>query len=173
MQAQQSLRTVFRKLASALHPDRASDAADAERRTALMQRANAAYAADDLLALLTLQLEIEQIDAAHLRGASEAQLKHFNAVLQEQFDELQSEIALKERAFCAEFSLRPRQTLHPAKLAPTLANAVADMKRRGLRRQARPGLRDHARRHPALAQEAQGRNARHLRLKRAEATEAA
>jgi len=128
LQAQQSLRTVFRKLASALHPDRASDAADGERRTALMQRANAAYAADDLLALLTLQLEIEQIDAAHLRGASEAQLKHFNAVLQEQFDELQSEIALKERAFCAEFSLRPRQTLHPAKLAPTLANAVADMR---------------------------------------------
>jgi hypothetical protein len=127
-QAQQSLRTVFRKLASSLHPDRASDAADAVRRTELMQRANAAYAANDLLALLTLQLEIEQIDAAHLRGASEAQLKHFNAVLQEQLDELESELALKERAFCAEFGLRPRQTLNPGKLAPVLANAVADMK---------------------------------------------
>lgn len=127
-QAQQSLRMVFRKLASALHPDRASDAADGERRTALMQRANAAYAAEDLLGLLTLQLEIEQIDDAHLRGASEAQLKHFNAVLQEQLDELQSELALKERAFCAEFELRPRQGLNPAKLAPVLAHAVADMR---------------------------------------------
>lgn len=125
-QAKASLREIFRKLASSLHPDRASDAADATRRTALMQRANAAYAKDDLLALLSLQLEIEQIDAAHLRKASDAQLQHFNAVLQEQLAELQAELGMRERRFCAEFELRPKRALQPERLAPLIADAVAE-----------------------------------------------
>lgn len=125
-QAKQSLREVFRKLASSLHPDRAEDEADAARRTALMQRANAAYAKEDLLALLSLQLEIEQIDAAHLRKASDAQLQHFNAVLQEQLEELQAEIAMRERRLLADYELRPRRALHPERLAAVVADAVAD-----------------------------------------------
>ncbi|WP_374662858.1 hypothetical protein [Inhella sp.] len=125
-QAKQSLREVFRKLASSLHPDRATDAADAARRTALMQRANAAYAKEDLLALLNLQLEIEQIDAAHLRQASDAQLQHFNAVLQEQLEELQAEIAMRERRLVADHELSPRRALHPERLAAVVADAVAD-----------------------------------------------
>ncbi len=125
-QAKQSLREVFRKLASSLHPDRAADAADAERRTALMQRANAAYAKEDLLALFSLQLELEQIDDAHLRKASDAQLQHFNAVLQEQLEELQAEIGMRERRLCADFELRPRRTLQPDKLGLLLNDAVSD-----------------------------------------------
>lgn len=125
-QARQSLREVFRKLASSLHPDRASDAADLERRTALMQRANAAYAKEDLLALLSLQLELEQIDDAHLRKASDAQLQHFNAVLQEQLEELQAEVSMRERRLCADYELKPRRALQPDKLAPLIADAVAD-----------------------------------------------
>jgi hypothetical protein len=126
-QAKQTLREVFRKLASSLHPDRASDDADSVRRTALMQRANVAYAKEDLLALLSLQLEIEQIDAAHLRGATDAQLKHFNAVLQEQLEELKAELQMRERGFCADFELKPRSTsLNPAKLGSVLTHAVAD-----------------------------------------------
>ncbi|MFN7695388.1 MAG: hypothetical protein ACK5O3_15230 [Burkholderiales bacterium] len=126
-QAKQTLREVFRKLASSLHPDRATDDEDSVRRTALMQRANAAYAKEDLLALLSLQLEIEQIDAAHLRGATDAQLKHFNAVLQEQLEELKAEVQMRERSFCADFEIKPRSTsLNPAKLGPVLAHAVAD-----------------------------------------------
>jgi len=124
--AKQSLREVFRKLASSLHPDRAEDEADATRRTALMQRANAAYAKEDLLALLNLQLEIEQIDSAHLRKASDAQLQHFNAVLQEQLEELQAEISMRERRLAADYELRPRRALHPERLAAVLADAVAD-----------------------------------------------
>lgn len=125
-QAKQSLREVFRKLASSLHPDRAVDAADAERRTALMQRANAAYAKEDLLALLSLQLELEQIDDAHLRKASDAQLQHFNAVLQEQLEELQAELQMRERRLCADYELKPRRALQPEKLSALIADAVAD-----------------------------------------------
>lgn len=125
-QAKASLREVFRKLASSLHPDRASDEADAARRTALMQRANAAYAKEDLLALLNLQLEIEQIDAAHLRKASDAQLQHFNAVLQEQLAELQAELAMRERRLLADYELQPRRALQPEKLEALIADAMAD-----------------------------------------------
>ena len=91
-----------------------------------MQRANAAYAKEDLLALLSLQLEIEQIDAAHLRKASDAQLQHFNAVLQEQLEELQAELQVRERRLLADYELRPRRALHPARLAAVVADAVAD-----------------------------------------------
>ncbi len=122
-QAQQGLREVFRKLASALHPDRASDAEDATRRTALMQRVNAAYAKEDLLTLLGLQLEIEQIDADHLQRASEAQIRHFNAVLQEQLEELRAELQMQARRFCAEYELQPDRALDPRHLRLHLSEA--------------------------------------------------
>ncbi|MDR2012378.1 MAG: J domain-containing protein, partial [Rhodanobacter sp.] len=61
-QATQSVREVFRKLTSALHPDRETDERQREVKTALMQRVNMAYEANDLLTLLELQLQIEQID---------------------------------------------------------------------------------------------------------------
>lgn len=124
-QTQQTLREVFRKLASALHPDRAPDAEETARRTALMQRVNAAYAAGDLLALLSLQLELEQIDAQHLRRASEAQLKHFNAVLQEQLDELKLELQQRALQFCAQFDLNPERQPEPARLGALLNQAQA------------------------------------------------
>lgn len=125
-QARQSLREVFRKLASSLHPDRANSEADAARRTALMQRANAAYAQEDLLALLALQLEIEQIDAAHLLRASDAQLRHFNAILQEQLDELRAELGGRERRFCADYLLQGGATVNPTQLGRLLRQAQAD-----------------------------------------------
>ena len=62
--ATQSVREVFRKLASALHPDRETDDSQRAAKTALMQKVNQAYAAGDLLALLELQLR----DRADRRG---------------------------------------------------------------------------------------------------------
>ena len=88
-----SIREVYRKLASALHPDREPDAAERERKTRLMQRVNDAYAAKDLLTLLGLQLEIEQIDAEHLATVSPKRLAHFTQVLRDQLAELESELA--------------------------------------------------------------------------------
>ncbi len=87
----QSVREVYRKLASALHPDRETNEAEKTRKNALMQRVNQAYDAGDLLALLDLQLEIEQIDATHLADLSEARQAHYNAVLKEQLEELKDE----------------------------------------------------------------------------------
>lgn len=91
-QASQSVREVYRKLASSLHPDREPDPAERVRKTALMQRANQAYADNKLLDLLQLQLEAEHIDAAHLARVSEERLQHYNRVLTSQYQELQVEV---------------------------------------------------------------------------------
>jgi len=92
-QVNQSLREVFRKLVSALHPDRESDPIERARKNQLMQRVNQAYDANDLLTLLGLQLEIEQIDAAHLSSISAERLAHYNQILREQLTQLEAELA--------------------------------------------------------------------------------
>ena len=58
-----------------------------------MQRVNQAYDANDLLTLLGLQLEIEQIDAAHLSSISAERLAHYNQILSEQLTQLEAELA--------------------------------------------------------------------------------
>lgn len=84
-----SVRAVFRKLASMLHPDREHDPQERVRKTALMQRVNQAYEADDLLALLELQWEVEQLDASRLAQMQDAHLLRYNQVLAEQLQQLQ------------------------------------------------------------------------------------
>ena len=88
----QSIREVYRKLASALHPDREPDVDERQRKTLLIQRVNQAYEASDLLTLLELQLEIEQIDAAHLTNVAPERLAHYNQILRDQLADLDAEI---------------------------------------------------------------------------------
>lgn len=109
----QSVREVYRKLASALHPDRASTDLPHARKTELMQRVNRAYDDGNLLELLNIQLEIEQIDAAHLANLSAQRLAHYNRVLRDQLGELQQELRGIIQPFaglvgCAISALRPR-----------------------------------------------------------------
>ncbi|MHB8347326.1 MAG: J domain-containing protein [Acidiferrobacterales bacterium] len=88
----QSVRDVYRKLASVLHPDREKDAVVRRRKTEQMQRVNQAYEAGDLLDLLNLQLEIEQIDAQHLSSIPQQRLKQYNQALRDQLAKLDAEI---------------------------------------------------------------------------------
>ena len=87
------LRDVYRKLASALHPDRGIDEEDRNRRHELMARVNAAYEGVDLLALLELQLEIQQIDEDHVATIPETQLHQYNQVLRGRVARLKDEIS--------------------------------------------------------------------------------
>lgn len=119
-QASQSVRDVFRKLASALHPDRETDEQQRTAKTAMMQKVNQAHAANDLLALLELQLEIEQIDADHLKQATVERLKHFNKVLAEQLAELKAEIDDVRLIWCMEFGVSPFERLVPTRLGTAL-----------------------------------------------------
>ena len=126
--ATQSVREVFRKLASALHPDRESDAAQRAAKTALMQQANQAYGANDLLALLELQLQIEQVDPAHLASAGAQRLRHYNKVLTEQLAELKAEIDGREMGFCVDFGIEPGGRLDPTKLLGFIDRHAAELR---------------------------------------------
>ena len=128
-QTSQSIREVYRKLVSALHPDRESDPAERARKTGLMQRVNQAYDKKDLLLLLELQLELEHIDAATIAGLSEERLKHFNKILKDQLAELEQEIAYLEQPMRQMFQLSPYQMLKPQGVMPRLLKDIAELQR--------------------------------------------
>ena len=113
--ASQSLRDVYRRLASALHPDRERDARQRERKTDLMQKANRAYAEGNLPALLELRLQAEQVDAAHLAAADQRRVQHYVTVLQEQLADLQAETRRLEAEFRAAAGVAPGSGLQPRK----------------------------------------------------------
>lgn len=125
-EATQSLREIYRKLAAALHPDRAEDEADRVRRNALMPRVNQAYEAGDLLALFALQLEIEQVDAAHLARATAARAQQYNRLLAEQLAQLEAEIEGQRVRLCLDHGLHPQLRLTPAALGKLLQQEVAE-----------------------------------------------
>jgi hypothetical protein len=123
-----SIREVYRKLASALHPDREADPQERERKTRLMQRVNEAYNKNNLLQLLELQLELEHIDQHAINHISEDRLKHYNKILKDQVRELDQEIQHVETAFRHSYGINPFEALSPEMI---LRNLAADLK--GLR----------------------------------------
>jgi hypothetical protein len=126
----QTVRDIFRKLVSQVHPDRELDAAERERKTALMQRVNVANAANDLLGLLELQLEIEQIDQAALNNLSEERIKQFNKILDGQLRELERETAGIEYAAAMEMGGPERGRLTPQSMLHCLRVDIAEMQAR-------------------------------------------
>ena len=101
--AGQSLREVFRRLASALHPDRESDPEEKARKTALMQQANQAYEANDLMTLLRLQVEADQLDPDRLAVLPEARLRGYNLLLKEQIATVDGQIGQLQVGLQEEF----------------------------------------------------------------------
>jgi hypothetical protein len=94
--ARQALRDIYRKLASAVHPDRESDAARREEKNELMQRINQAYAASDLLSLFEIQIEIDQLDPEQIGDLGAQRLRHYNRLLAEQLEHLRSKLQALE-----------------------------------------------------------------------------
>lgn len=135
-QLSQSIREVYRKLASALHPDREIDPQERDRKTALMQRANQAYDKNNLLQLLELQLELEHIDQSAINNISEDRLKHYNKILKDQVAELEQEVMHVEGGFRAQFGISPFAAVTPGTILRDLASdivglqlAIRDLKR--------------------------------------------
>jgi len=123
-EASQSVRSVYRKLASALHPDREPDDAERQRKTALMQRVNLAYAANSLLDLLQLQLEVEQIDAQHMAAVGDAHLQRYNQVLTDQLAELRQEVVTLENTMRLQLGVASKRKLHPGQLMAQLRSQI-------------------------------------------------
>ena len=124
-----SIREIYRKLASALHPDREPDPQERERKTALMQRVNQAYEKNNLLQLLELQLELEHIDLAALHNVSDERLKHYNQILREQFEELRHEIMRVECQFMDQAGLDPFGSITPKAVMKSLTTEIANAQR--------------------------------------------
>lgn len=124
-QMSQAIRDVYRRLVRALHPDRESDPDERQRKTALMQHVNEAYERGSLLQLLELQLQLEQIDQAHLATLDPQRLKHYIKILKEQLGELELEIQRTEHEFAAEFGLPPFEPLAPHGIMSLLKADVA------------------------------------------------
>ncbi|MCA8022448.1 molecular chaperone DnaJ [Burkholderia metallica] len=128
-EASRSLREVYRKLASALHPDRETDPREQERKTVLMQRVNHAYANGKLLQLLELQLEIEQIDRHAINGLGEDRLARYNGILEDQLRELDQEIQDVETGFRRTYGIAPSVKVAPDTVIRMLARDIASTQR--------------------------------------------
>ena len=124
----QSVRDVYRRLASVLHPDREREAQQRERKTALMQQANQAYAKQDLLALLELQLQAERMDAARLATGDRRRLQHYVVVLQAQLADLQSETRRLEAGFRDATGLPAGSGLQPRKADRIISSEAQRMR---------------------------------------------
>jgi hypothetical protein len=126
-QTNQSIRELYRKLASTLHPDREPDPQERERKTVLMQRINQAYDQKNLLLLLELQLELEHIDQTTINNITASRLKHYNKILKDQLTELEHEIYHTEDMFKAQFGIPPFEQITPGKIMRNLDADIASI----------------------------------------------
>ena len=122
------LRQVYRQLASALHPDRERDPAEQQRKTALMSEANAAYAKQDLMALLHLQLRIAQADSQDLLQQPEERIAAMSLLLKQQAAELESELMARRQHLQDAFELDFHQAPTAATLRRELEQQEKDLK---------------------------------------------
>ena len=129
-----SLREVYRRLASRLHPDREPDPDERARKTAQMQRINAAYAAGDLLALLDLQRAWADAPptpaAAAPADPSDTRLRQHIAALTEQRERLQADLDAIVRRFAV---LRPDLPARADTVTPQLVETMLGTEIRELR----------------------------------------
>ncbi|MEO6603413.1 MAG: hypothetical protein ABIQ16_26250 [Polyangiaceae bacterium] len=98
---QESLRTVFRRLVAASHPDRASDEADLERRTSAMKQATQAYEQGDLARLLQLEKAWQGGQSPPPGGSSEANCRVLERMIRElraQSSQLQTELRAAQKS---------------------------------------------------------------------------
>jgi hypothetical protein len=128
-QLSQSIREVYRKLASALHPDREADPQERQRKTELMQQANQAYGKNNLLQLLELQLELEHIDQNAINTINADRLQHYNTILKEQLGELDQEILHVEVGFRHVYGIPPFIDIAPDTVVRTLASNITAIRR--------------------------------------------
>lgn len=123
--ADTQLRTLFRQLASALHPDREPDEAERQRKTALMSEANTAYARKDLVTLMQIQLRAELADPAAVSRLADDRLAALTLLLKQQVAGLERERAARQGQLAAEFDLPHGQVANPNTLKQQLQALVA------------------------------------------------
>lgn len=110
--ADASLRTLYRQLAGALHPDREPDADERVRKTALMSEANAAYARKDIVTLMEIQQRAALADPLAVASLPDDKLKSLTLLVKAQVAELERQRARTQQTLCHEFDVPPYMSLN-------------------------------------------------------------
>jgi hypothetical protein len=126
--AKSAIRTVFRQLASALHPDREPDEQERLRKTALMSEVNAAYEKNDLSTLLRLQLQVTQVKPGGAARMADAQLMAMASLLKEQVAALEEDLAKLQSRLSRELCVTVRAEVDEAVMTQGLQRIQADQR---------------------------------------------
>ena len=131
LDAKSAIRTIYRQLASALHPDREPDEQERLRKTALMSEVNAAYEKNDLTTLLRLQMQVAQINATNKSGTArmaDDKLIAMSLLLKEQVAALEEDLDQLESRLSQELCVPVRADADEAALSLSLQRIQADQR---------------------------------------------
>lgn len=137
--AGKSLKSIYQRLAAALHPDREQDEQEKIRKTELMQQATDAYKARDMMALLSLQLKAQQQTGGQVNALMDDQLKLYNMNLGKQSIQLADDIlACKAEAasmvnYPHYYLAKPKDILDKVKHALSYNHQIIQAMKRDLR----------------------------------------
>lgn len=125
-----TLKTIFRQIASRLHPDREPDEQERLRKTALMSEANAAYDRKDLVALMNIQLQAEMVDRDHASRLSAERLAALTLLLKQQAAELERERQMAQQRWMHQLNVPFGLSLQPAMLRSWLNQTLSEYNER-------------------------------------------
>jgi hypothetical protein len=131
LDAKSAIRTIFRQLASALHPDREPDEQERLRKTALMSEVNAAYEKNDLTTLLRLQMQVAQVNPQNKAGSArmaDDKLIAMSLLLKEQVAALEEDLDQLESRLSQELCVPVRADADEAALSLSLQRIQADQR---------------------------------------------
>lgn len=86
-----NIRNIYTSLAKILHPDTEINHEKKLEKEELMKKVTTAYQAKDLFTLLKMEIEIIHSESENLQQLTDEKLSILNAVLKEQFEQLQQE----------------------------------------------------------------------------------
>ena len=131
LDAKSAIRTIYRQLASSLHPDREPDEQERVRKTGLMSEVNAAYEKNDLTTLLRLQMQMAQINATNKPGTArmaDDKLIAMSVLLKEQVAALEEDLDQLESRLSQELCVPVRANADEAALSQSLQRIQADQR---------------------------------------------
>ena len=129
--AKSAIRTIFRQLASALHPDREPDESERLRKTSLMSEVNAAYEKNDLSTLLRLQIHVTQGNPQNKAGTArlaDDKLMAMALLLKEQVAALEDDLEQLQSRLTRELCVPVRADADEAVMTQSLQRIQADQR---------------------------------------------